>query len=90
MPRNFGHRAVLHRSVCSVIRTALHWSLTNRKVFGVGGMDNYRIRIEDLLDLYWFSVDMSERMRHNRLTRGYGSTSAEWQISARQLQKYLK
>lgn len=32
-------------------------------------MESYRI--EDLLDLYWFSVDMTERMRHDRLTREY-------------------
>ncbi|HAS9354813.1 TPA: ATP-dependent helicase [Salmonella enterica subsp. enterica serovar Veneziana] len=69
MPRNFGHHAVLHRSVCGVIRTALHWSLAGKKVFWVGGMESYRI--EDLLDLYWFSVDMTERMRHDRLTREY-------------------
>ncbi|HAK1936002.1 TPA: ATP-dependent helicase [Salmonella enterica] len=69
IPRNFGHHAVLHRSVCGAIRTALHWSLAGKKVFWVGGMESYRI--EDLLDLYWFSVDMTERMRHDRLTREY-------------------
>lgn len=79
MPRNFGHHAVLHRSVCGVIRTALHWSLAGRKVFWVGGMESYRI--EDLLDLYWFSIDMSERMRHDRLTREYRDYDEYLQIA---------
>ncbi|EBG5940060.1 ATP-dependent helicase [Salmonella enterica subsp. enterica serovar Enteritidis] len=79
MPRNFGHHAVLHRSVCGVIRTALHWSLAGKKVFWVGGMESYRI--EDLLDLYWFSVDMTERMRHDRLIREYRDYDEYLQIA---------
>jgi len=79
VPRTFGHHAVLHRSVCGVIRTALHWSLAGKKVFWVGGMESYRI--EDLLDLYWFSIEMPERMRHDRLTREYGDYDEYLQIA---------
>ncbi|ECA1950242.1 ATP-dependent helicase [Salmonella enterica subsp. enterica serovar Virchow] len=79
MPRNCGRHAVLHRSVCGVIRTALHWSLTGRKVFWVGGMESYKI--EDLLDLYWFSIDMPERMRQDRLAREYRDYDEYQQIA---------
>lgn len=78
-PRNFGHHAVLHRSVCGAIRTALHLPLACRKVFWVGGMESYRI--EDLIDLYWFSIAMSERMRHDRLTREYRDYDEYLQIA---------
>ncbi|EAV2671143.1 ATP-dependent helicase [Salmonella enterica] len=79
VPRTFGHHAILHRSVCGVIRTALHWSLAGKKVFWVGGMESYKI--EDLLDLYWFSIDMTERMRHDRLTREYRDYDEYLQIA---------
>ncbi|HFW3714258.1 TPA: UvrD-helicase domain-containing protein [Salmonella enterica subsp. enterica serovar 6,7:y:-] len=79
VPRTFGHHAVLHRSVCGVIRTALHWSLAGKKVFWVGGMESYKI--EDLLDLYWFSIDMAERMQHDRLTREYRDYNEYLQIA---------
>lgn len=79
MPRNFGHHAVLHRSVCGVSRTALHWSLAGKKVFWVGGMESYKT--EELLDLYWFSIDMPERMRHDRLAREYRDYDEYLQIA---------
>lgn len=79
LPRNAGHHAILHRSVCGVIRTALHWSLAGKKVFWVGGMESYKI--EDLLDLYWFSMDMAERMQHDRLTREYRDFDEYQQIA---------
>ncbi|EMH5361015.1 ATP-dependent helicase [Salmonella enterica] len=79
MPRKFGHHAVLHRSVCGVIRTALHWSLAGKKVYWVGGMESYKV--EDLLDLYWFSIDMMERMRHDRLAREYRDYDEYLQIA---------
>ncbi|HBZ9864419.1 TPA: UvrD-helicase domain-containing protein [Salmonella enterica subsp. houtenae] len=79
VPRTFGHHAALHRSVCGVIRTALHWSLAGKKVFWVGGMESYKI--EDLLDLYWFSIDMAERMQHDRLTREYRDYNEYLQIA---------
>lgn len=78
-PRTLGHHAVLHRSVCGVIRTALHWSLSGKKVYWVGGMESYKV--EDLLDLYWFSVDMTERMQHDRLTSEYRDYGEYQQIA---------
>ncbi|EIM3058450.1 ATP-dependent helicase [Salmonella enterica] len=78
-PRTFGHHAVLHRTVCGVIRTALHWSLAGKKVYWVGGMESYKV--EDLLDLYWFSVDMAERMQHDRLSREYRDYDEYLQIA---------
>ncbi|EBR8158155.1 ATP-dependent helicase [Salmonella enterica subsp. enterica serovar Newport] len=79
LPRDCGHHAVLHRSVCGVIRTALYWSLAGRKVYWVGGLESYKI--EDLLDLYWFSIDMPERMAHDRLTREYRDYDEYQQIA---------
>ncbi|EBJ9550650.1 ATP-dependent helicase, partial [Salmonella enterica] len=38
-------------------------------------------KIEDLLDLYWFSIDMTERMRHDRLTREYRDYDEYLQIA---------
>lgn len=69
LPRTCGHRAVLHRTVCGVIGTALHYSLAGKKVYWVGGMESYRV--EDLLDLYWLSVDLPERMKKDALTQNY-------------------
>lgn len=69
LPRTCGHRAVLHRTVCGVIGTALHYSLAGKKVYWVGGMESYRV--EDLLDLYWLSVDLPERMKKDTLTQNY-------------------
>ncbi|EIH3126251.1 ATP-dependent helicase [Salmonella enterica] len=78
-PRTFGHHAVLHRTVCGVIRTALHWSLAGKKVYWVGGMESYKVG--ELLDLYWFSVDMAERMQHDRLSREYRDYDEYLQIA---------
>ncbi|MGG6205789.1 UvrD-helicase domain-containing protein [Salmonella enterica] len=69
LPRTCGHRAVLHRTVCGVIGTALHYSLAGKKVYWVGGMESYRV--EDLLDLYWLSVDLPGRMKKDTLTQNY-------------------
>ncbi|EDS7587605.1 DNA helicase, partial [Salmonella enterica subsp. diarizonae] len=69
LPRTCGHRAVLHRTVCGVIGTALHYSLAGKKVYWVGGMESYRV--EDLLDLYWLSVGLPERMKKDTLTQNY-------------------
>lgn len=63
---NFG-QTVQSLSVNQVSRTELHWSLAGRNVFWVGGVESFKI--EDLLDLYGFSIDMSERMRQDRLAR---------------------
>ncbi|EDQ5929584.1 AAA family ATPase [Salmonella enterica subsp. enterica] len=79
LPRTCGHRAVLHRTVCGVISTALHHSLAGKKVYWVGGMESYRV--EDLLDLYWLSVDLPERMEKNPLTQDYRDYAEYCQVA---------
>ncbi|EJH8994775.1 ATP-dependent helicase [Salmonella enterica] len=79
LPRTCGHRAVLHRTVCGVISTALHYSLAGKKVFWVGGMESYRV--EDLLNLYWFSVDLPERMDKGSLTQDYRDYAEYCQVA---------
>ncbi|EOZ4485605.1 UvrD-helicase domain-containing protein [Salmonella enterica subsp. diarizonae] len=79
LPRTCGHRAVLHRTVCGVISTALHYSLAGKKVYWVGGMESYRV--EDLLDLYWLSVDLPERMEKDTLTQDYRDYAEYCQVA---------
>ncbi|VEW02422.1 DNA helicase (fragment) [Escherichia coli] len=64
-----GHQTVLSRTVAGVICTALMASLSGRKVYWVGGIEGYRT--EALEDLYWFSVDMPEKMQSDALLRDY-------------------
>lgn len=79
LPRTCGHRAVLHRTVCGVISTALNYSLAGKKVYWVGGMESYRV--EELLDLYWLSVDLPERMEKNTLTQDYRDYAEYCQVA---------
>lgn len=64
-----GHRAILSRTVAGVIGAALQASLDGKKVFWIGGIDGYKTR--ELEDLFWFSVDMPERMQSPQLGRDY-------------------
>lgn len=61
--------AVLSRTVAGVIGAALDASLIGKKVYWVGGIAGYKT--EELEDLYWFSVDMPERMQSPQLSRDY-------------------
>lgn len=79
LPRTCGHRVVLHRTVCGVISTALNYSLAGKKVYWVGGMESYRV--EELLDLYWLSVDLAERMEKNTLTQDYRDYAEYCQVA---------
>ncbi|EBS4546640.1 ATP-dependent helicase [Salmonella enterica] len=79
LPRTCGHRTVLHRTVCGVISTALHYSLAGKKVYWVGGMESYRI--EHLLDLYWFSVDLPERIKKGTLKQDYRDYAEYCQVA---------
>lgn len=69
LPADVPHFAVLSRTVAGVIGAALAASLRDKKVFWVGGIAGYKT--EELEDLYWFSVDMPERMQSPRLSRDY-------------------
>ncbi|HCP5568231.1 TPA: UvrD-helicase domain-containing protein [Escherichia coli] len=64
-----GHYTVLSRTVAGVIATALMAAMKGQKVYWVGGVEGYRTG--ELEDLYWFQVDMPERMHSDRLRREY-------------------
>lgn len=69
LPAGILRYTVLSRTVAGVIGTALQESMRERRVYWVGGIEGYKT--EELEDLYWFSVDMPERMRTPRLSREY-------------------
>lgn len=69
IPGDVEHYAVLSRTVACVIGAALRASLKGKKVYWVGGIDGYKV--EELEDLYWFSVEMPERMRSQQLTKDH-------------------
>lgn len=69
LPADVSRYTVLSRTVAGVIGAALYESMEEKRVFWVGGIEGYKT--EELEDLYWFSVDMPERMRTPRLSREY-------------------
>ncbi|MCL6408077.1 ATP-dependent helicase [Dickeya dadantii] len=69
LPTGVSPFTVLSRTVAGVIGSALQASLREKRVYWVGGIEGYKT--EELEDLYWFSVDMPERMRTPRLSREY-------------------
>lgn len=69
LPADILRYTVLSRTVAGVIGAALYESMKEKRVFWVGGIEGYKT--EELEDLYWFSVDMPERMRTPRLSREY-------------------
>lgn len=60
---------MISRTIAGVIGVALTASLAGKRVLWIGGIEGYRV--EDLEDLYWFSVDMPERMQKSLLTKDY-------------------
>ncbi|RLM20591.1 DNA helicase [Brenneria alni] len=69
LPEDVSRYTVLSRTVGGVIGAALYESMREKRVYWVGGIEGYKT--EELEDLYWFSVDMPERMRAPRLNREY-------------------
>jgi hypothetical protein len=69
LPADTAHYTVLSRTVAGVIGAALSASLNGKSVYWVGGIEGYKA--EELEDLYWFSVEMPERMRSPQLTKDY-------------------
>jgi len=69
LPENAEHHCVISRTIAGVIGAALTASLAGKRVLWIGGIEGYRV--EDLEDLYWFSVDMPERMQKSLLTKDY-------------------
>lgn len=74
-----GHQTVLSRTVAGVICTALMVSLSGRNVYRMGGIEGYRT--ETLEDLYWFSVEMPEKMQPDVLRRDYRDFDAYCRIA---------
>lgn len=69
LPRDLGHKAVLHRTVYGVVETALQAVPEKAKVYWVGGIDSYQL--DKLLDLFWFAKGCSEKIRDKRLFKEY-------------------
>lgn len=69
LPPNIGHKAIIHRTVMGVIETALAVTEGEGKVFWVGGIDAYQIN--ELLDLYWFSLMERDRVKNKKLLDEY-------------------
>ncbi|WP_394167925.1 3'-5' exonuclease [Photobacterium piscicola] len=55
------HHAILHRTVAGVIDSALQ----SVRCYWVGGINNYRL--EDIEDMFWFSVGSRTHIRNKRL-----------------------
>ncbi len=69
LPADVSRYTVLSLTVTGVIGAALYESMKEKRVYWVGGIEG--CKTEELEDLYWFSVDMPERMRTLRLSREY-------------------
>ncbi|NMV42602.1 DNA helicase, partial [Vibrio parahaemolyticus] len=69
LPGDVGHRAILHRTVMGVIETALSATESGAQVFWVGGIDAYQIN--ELQDLYWFSMAEPDRVKNKKLLDEY-------------------
>ncbi|EPN3399775.1 3'-5' exonuclease [Escherichia coli] len=59
--RNMPHCAVLCRTVMGVIGAALHAARRKQKTYWINGMNAWPVA--RLLDLWWFSVGMTEKIR---------------------------
>ncbi|WP_236707409.1 3'-5' exonuclease [Escherichia albertii] len=59
--RNMPHCAVLCRTVMGVIGAALHAARKKKKTYWINGMNAWPVA--RLLDLWWFSVGMTEKIR---------------------------
>lgn len=64
LPADADHVTILSRTVSGVIGAALAASLQEKRVFRVGGIEEYKT--EEPEDLYWFFADMPERMQSPR------------------------
>ncbi|MND15772.1 putative ATP-dependent DNA helicase YjcD [compost metagenome] len=65
LPRDVGHRTVIHRTVMGVIETALAATAEGKKVYWVGGIDAYQIN--ELQDIYWYAMAAPDRVRNKKL-----------------------
>lgn len=63
------HKACIHRTVMGVLENALAATSRGDRVFWVGGMNAYQIN--DLLDLYYFSMGVTEHVKNKQLLKNY-------------------
>ncbi|WDB63232.1 UvrD-helicase domain-containing protein (plasmid) [Escherichia albertii] len=66
--RNIPHCAVLCRKMMGVIGAAFHAARRKQKTYWINGMNAWPIA--RLLDLWWFSVGMTEKIREPGLQNG--------------------
>lgn len=63
------HLTVINRTVFGVIETALHYSASNKKIYWVGGIENYDL--SDLQDLHYFSKDEKDLITNQKMFKDY-------------------
>ncbi|EHM4620411.1 ATP-dependent helicase [Salmonella enterica] len=68
-PKRLSHRAILSRTVSGVIESALDAVRERAKIYFVNGISAYRV--DDLINLHWFSVNKKEEMKSTQLTTEY-------------------
>lgn len=74
MPKQgFPHRAILSRTIAGVIGSALEASSKKTTIYWVNGIEAYRI--DDLINLHWFSLDKRKKMSNQRLYTEYRNYS---------------
>lgn len=66
LPHDAGHRAIISRTVNGVIASALEAAKQGLPTYWVGGIDAYPLN--DLVDLYWFSVGRKEHINNRNIT----------------------
>ncbi|WP_119712666.1 hypothetical protein [Arsenophonus endosymbiont of Aleurodicus floccissimus] len=70
MPKQgFPHRAILSRTVASVIRIALEASSKKATIYWINGIEAYHI--DELINLHWFSLGKRKKMSNQRLYTEY-------------------
>lgn len=81
LPAGLDHRTYLCRTVAGVIEAALSClpkegeggkpvkSAVDEKIYWVGGIDGYKLN--DILDLYWFSIKRNDKIKGFQLTKDY-------------------
>ncbi|WP_063657443.1 hypothetical protein [Candidatus Arsenophonus triatominarum] len=67
--QDFPHRVILSRIIAGVIRVALEASSKKATVYWVNGIDAYRI--DELINLHWFSLGKRKKMSNQRLYTEY-------------------
>ncbi|WGL93879.1 UvrD-helicase domain-containing protein [Arsenophonus nasoniae] len=67
--KGFPHRAILSRTIAGVIGSALEASSKKATIYWVNGIAAYRI--DELINLHWFSLGKRKKMSNQRLYTEY-------------------